>query len=481
MTADDSTSLFITYQTPVVLSPVILKLTLQRRTWEQRPCSHLVDAFLKAARPSILKAAAFSQGRAPRVEDVVDAQELVLTDEKGATITADAPVSELTKGAAVARAALRPRPSVAVAELTKGTATDAPSTPTRTPQKKKKVTWSPDVVEKSRPPRVGLVCTLRDASKRLDSFIRYHQRVGFARIYLYFDDATETADIEAARGYADVEVVVRDEALVAAWANLPGWAALKDYVQGDVQVRQMLNALHCLRRAEARDRLQWLVHVDSDELFDPGARSIHDHFRYLEASRFDWFCYHNFEAVPEVAYQTEVDPFLTVSLFKRAACLVPDAAKAVSETWRARNFGIDPFLFYANGKTSVRCGVGACPVSVHAWGRKDPLRGGTNDPRHKALALDASVACRVLHYACCSFAQLRRKYETLGAFPNSCVAGTVHHEPDTFHCKCRDAFLTGGPPALAALFERCVVLDDAREARRGLEAGVLERVRIAKF
>ena len=90
------------------------------------------------------------------------------------------------------------------------------------------------MIEKSRPPRVGLVCTLKDASKRLDSFIRYHQRVGFAQIYLYFDDASETADIEAARGYADVEVIVRDEALVAAWANLPGWAALKDYVQDDV-------------------------------------------------------------------------------------------------------------------------------------------------------------------------------------------------------------------------------------------------------
>ena len=325
MTAEATTSLFITYETPVVLQPVVLKLTLQRRTWEQRPCSHLVDAFLKAARPSILKAAAFSQGRAPRVEDVVDAQELVLTDEKGATITADAPVSTLTKGAAVARAALRPRPSATadapVAELTKGAS--APSTPTRTPQKKKKVTWSPDVVEKSRPPRVGLVCTLRDASKRLDSFIRYHQRVGFARIYLYFDDATETADIEAARGYADVEVIVRDEALVAAWANLPGWAALKDYVQGDVQVRQMLNALHCLRRAEARDRLQWLVHVDSDELFDPGARSIHDHFRYLEASRFDWFCYHNFEAVPEIAFAEEVDPCVETKQGQRRPNLIP--------------------------------------------------------------------------------------------------------------------------------------------------------------
>ena len=117
-----------------------------------------------------------------------------MTDEKGATITADAPVSELTKGADVARAALRPRPSATadapVAELTKGAS--APSTPTRT--SKKKVHWSPDVVERSRPPAVGLVCTLRDASKRLDSFLRYHQRVGFARIYLYFDDVTRTVN-----------------------------------------------------------------------------------------------------------------------------------------------------------------------------------------------------------------------------------------------------------------------------------------------
>lgn len=486
---DATTALFITYETPAVRTPVTLKLTLRRRTWEQRPCAHLVDAFLKAARPSILKAAAVTQGR----DEDVHADLLVLTDSAGVAIAADAPVSMLTKGAAVSRAALRPRPVVAsladgacktsVQEVpVKPPTASAPSTPERKP--KRQVHWSPDVVERSRPPEVGLVCTLRDAGPRLDSFIRYHQRVGFARIYLYFDDPAEKRDIEGARGYADVEVVVRGEELAAAWARLPGWAALGEYADDDVQVRQMLNALHCLRRAEARDSIQWLVHLDSDELFEPGgARSIHDHFRYLEASRFDWFCYHNFEAVPEVAHQMEADPFLTASLFKRAACLVPatPAARAVSDLWRARNFGVEPFLFYQNGKTAVRCGIGACPVSVHEWRRKDPLRGGTNDPRHGALALDASVRCRVLHYACCFFAQLRKKYETLGAFPNSCVAGTVHHEPETFHCKCRDAYLTGGPQALCALFERCVVLEDAREARRGIEAGVLERVRIAKF
>ena len=65
MTADATTSLFIQYQTPLVLSPVVLKLTLQRQTWDQRPCSRLVDAFLTAAKPSILKAAAFRMdGRA---------------------------------------------------------------------------------------------------------------------------------------------------------------------------------------------------------------------------------------------------------------------------------------------------------------------------------------------------------------------------------------------------------------------------------
>ena len=84
MTAEATTSLFITYQTPVVLQPVVLKLTLQRRTWEQRPCSHLVDAFLKAARPSILKAAAFSQGRAPRVER--ELAQVAAVDEHAAAV-----------------------------------------------------------------------------------------------------------------------------------------------------------------------------------------------------------------------------------------------------------------------------------------------------------------------------------------------------------------------------------------------------------
>ena len=63
MTADATTSIFIQYQTPAVLNPVVLKLTLQRQTWDQRPCSRLIDAFLKRAKPSILKAA-FSRPRA---------------------------------------------------------------------------------------------------------------------------------------------------------------------------------------------------------------------------------------------------------------------------------------------------------------------------------------------------------------------------------------------------------------------------------
>ena len=49
MTADATTSSFIQYQTPAILNPVVLKLTLQRQTWDQRPCSRLIEHSLSSS------------------------------------------------------------------------------------------------------------------------------------------------------------------------------------------------------------------------------------------------------------------------------------------------------------------------------------------------------------------------------------------------------------------------------------------------
>lgn len=329
-------------------------------------------------------------------------------------------------------------------------------------------------------PRVALVCQLKDASSRLESFVGHHLRVGFDRVYLYFDDCREIEDIERAKRLdARVDVTVRDAALVEQWTRLRGWGRLRDFANSDVQVRQMLNALHCLERARQAG-VHWLLHIDSDELFYPGADgTIYEHFRRLDASTCSIFTYYNFEAVPETDESN--DPFTSISLFKRSLALVPDAPQL--DFWRRRTPNNKVFLFYENGKSVVRCSVDAVPTSVHVWA---PVSGRvehrTNDPRNKGVVCDPTVRCAVLHFPCTDHETLWRKYATLGDFPNRCVANTVEHDADTFHCLCRDTYMRhrhdadGGRLAMRALFQKCIMLDDADEIAAQLASGVLGRI-----
>mmetsp|Transcript_21557 Transcript_21557/g.67622 ORF Transcript_21557/g.67622 Transcript_21557/m.67622 type:complete len:464 (-) Transcript_21557:185-1576(-) len=352
--------------------------------------------------------------------------------------------------------------------------------------------------------RAAIVCQLKDASARLESFVRYHLLLGFDRIYLYFDDCSEVDDAERARALGRelggrVVVTVRDRALLRLWSRLDGWEHLRHFANDDVQVRQMLNALDALDRAR-RDGVHWLLHIDSDELFYPGpdTASVGPHFQALDASPCSIFTYYNFEAVPDRIPGNDDpadDPFRRVTLFKRPLALVPEdsspAAERAVRFWRCRAPNNQPFLFYQNGKSAVRCSLDAVPTSVHLWaprqsGPHDPRLHQTNDPRNTGVVYDASVTCGILHFACSDPLTLWRKYATLGAFPNQCVADTVAHEPDTFHCLCRDEYLKhraaddGGQAALRALFESRVALTDENEIARHLAAGTLQRIELPR-
>lgn len=350
-----------------------------------------------------------------------------------------------------------------------------------------------------KPIRVGIVCQLKDASVRLDSFVRYHLLIGFDRLYLYFDDCREVEDIELARNLSvefgsRVIVTVRDRELAKIWSGLDGWERLRPFANQDVQVRQMLNALHALGCARC-DGIDWLLHIDSDELFYPGpaATSIASHFEALNASPCSIFTYYNYEAVPEeMTVDTTVDPFPNVTLFKRPLSLVDEdssqATASVAQFWRRRAPNNELFLFYQNGKSAVRCTLDAVPTSVHLWSPRNLIpRPGlhcSNDPRNKGVTCDASVDCGILHYACTDPTMLWRKYATLGAFPDSCVANTVAHEPDTFHCHCRNEYLKhrsepdGGRAAMRALFQNHIMLNDERESADHIAAGLLQRIEL---
>ena len=402
-------------------APSTRKITLTER-WKRKSCSRLLEHFVKHLNKT--------EGRQLELEC------LVVEEASGATLDLESPICDcLTNGQTLS--------------LVRKTTTPR---------------------EEEAPPAVeaAIVTTLKDSEARLGAFIQYHLAIGFSHIYLYFDDPSEEASIAIANSFSKKRVTITrsDDSLRQQWAELRGWDHMRLHLD-DVQVRQMLNAQHALRRSRRRG-LSWLLHIDSDELFFPGprARSVHDHFATIPAPC-SVLNYCNLEAVPE---DLNTPPFRQ-TLFKNSLTRVPSTkeAREALAFWSLRSPRTNHFLFYENGKSAVRCSLDAVPVSVHMWCPVEKWRlkslGWTNDARNEGLEAHPEVECSVLHYACTDPESLWQKYRTLGNFALECVGGAAVHDADTFHVHARDHYLRhardadGGRHAMRELFERAIMLE----------------------
>ena len=126
------------------------------------------------------------------------------------------------------------------------------------------------------PAGVALVTTLllpAGGGCVLASFVRWHLTLGFARLYLYFDDPSEAAEPV---GWADLAPWAGDDRVVARRRSAAAlarqarrcacWSKFGAHADAEVQARQCLNAEDAA--GDARDAgLRWLVHVDVDEVF----------------------------------------------------------------------------------------------------------------------------------------------------------------------------------------------------------------------
>ncbi|EOD30408.1 hypothetical protein EMIHUDRAFT_113313 [Emiliania huxleyi CCMP1516] len=280
----------------------------------------------------------------------------------------------------------------------------------------------------------AVVSTQRETIATLDSFLRWHLHgAGFSHVYLYFD-APETEP--------DALALARDErwggrvtvfAADAAFRQREGYSALPSFdelapsVETHVQSRQRLNCEHCLR-ACASAGVDWLLHVDSDELFVPAAgERAPAHFGRLSARGCWQFTYRNLEAVPTAAAAESGDCFALVDHFKQHEGSLPaaaldgtsGAAKAALQHWLDRSvarLGRPAwYLFYSNGKSAVRVSSAGQCSGVHGW-----ASGGAEESTHRAgggwltnlqrrppqpsssrLLVEEEGAV-VLHYACCT-------------------------------------------------------------------------------
>ena len=335
----------------------------------------------------------------------------------------------------------------------------------------------------------------------LRSFVAWHLRLGFARIYLYFDDPRDDGiacarRLRARAAEGAVVVLPSDGGLRSEWAGLTTYAQWGERAEAMVEVRQMLNCEHALRRAHADADIHWLLHIDSDELFFIEGLDAASHFGRLSAHGCSTFTYPIHEGCPERIDSSNV--FEEVSLFRThpamlhasvVAAAAPERARAAYDFWRARHRSQTTyFLGSAQGKSAVRVVPGARPMSVHTFYPGVTDGGGppkcwvgfeNDDPVGANLRVMSPMGAPcILHYISCSFEAWLLKYQLLGRFADtkpSPLAGQIGEQiGDCFHTTSRDLVTRAGRAEAREAYVRQVSLDDP-EAERQIEAGVCFR------
>ncbi|CAE7260604.1 nhaS3, partial [Symbiodinium pilosum] len=146
--------------------------------------------------------------------------------------------------------------------------------------------------------KVGVVSTLRDVQDQLMQWLEWFRLIGFAHMFLYFDDPEhDEAAIEEARATYSSDFVSfclytglvnaacchkaqlhvsslslrHGEQLREEWQHLRSWPKFSKYTD-DRMCRQLLNIAHALKRAACEtenEAVDWVIHLDHDELFLP--------------------------------------------------------------------------------------------------------------------------------------------------------------------------------------------------------------------
>ena len=339
--------------------------------------------------------------------------------------------------------------------------------------------------------RAAVVTTVKDFHALAESWCAYHLAIGFEHLYVYFDDPSEPATINLSARFSRERLtcIPHDVALRAAWMQLQHVSTeVVAHAKNEVQTRQQLNARHAVGLAHAHG-LDWLLHVDADELFYPGPHGdAARHFRELTDRQVATYCYLNHEAVPEA--HGIADPFKEVSLFKRNFDTLPSTAdcQAAVRFWQDRQAG-SFFYYYDNGKAAVRVHPDARPLSVHEWlpGTKEGMSAWYSNltgcwagrgQLGGIVQYLASRAC-ILHYPCYNedvlYVRWRRGND------NYRLRG--REDPPPLHalvCKTADeAAARGGIRAardtIRRFFEQKVMLLDKRESEYQILAGACER------
>jgi hypothetical protein len=324
----------------------------------------------------------------------------------------------------------------------------------------------------------AIVTTLKNPGPSLDSFIKYHLEIGFAKLFLFFDDPADPS-IGRARKYQDVVIIRNDSRLKRLWKKTNIAITnpyLYEFRKSETSLRQELNVEIAIKLALKR-KVDWLLHIDSDELFYPFRGNVPEHFQSLSERGIENVIYANYEAIPET--MDIEDYFGEVTLFKKNFCVSPKLSLNRQQSRATKGIPQLPdrlFHFYDDGKSAARLTNELLPDGVHRFKANQRAR-HSSEPRRR---INPSI-CRnaaILHYPCCGFSNFWRKYKTLGSFSDKWfnqidIAGSI----GSFHLESRDVVRRNRKKEAREFYKRRVVIDKKSVIKLLIDSGVACRIK----
>ncbi|HEX3066024.1 MAG TPA: glycosyltransferase family 2 protein [Dongiaceae bacterium] len=311
--------------------------------------------------------------------------------------------------------------------------------------------------------KLAIVTTVRRWDRSMDQWLSYHRAIGFERLYVFCDQPSagpapapgelrliqcDTAHWQRFGGHP---LAIKLDA--ARRMNGPDWREPEF-----LMLRQALNAELALFFAN-QEKIAWLLHIDGDELFDPGRHALAAHFSRLDADGVEQARYLNKEAV--VWGEGADDFFSELTLFKVNPKLLSPAQWDVVR----RVMGEQPyFLAYANGKSAIRVSAEVHASGVHGFRTRD---GG----RERSVFSEPAI----LHYPYADYARFRVRHEAAGAEAAGIVLGPAWRPPALFAIA-KLPPVPGRPEAMRPIFDRWVALNDATSRQALIDADVIEVV-----
>ena len=235
--------------------------------------------------------------------------------------------------------------------------------------------------------RVGVTTTVKNPHK-LNDWIKYHLKINFVKVYIVFDDENEN--------------FYNNDPRVSIFKNNNEWKQelaqlthMQNYFEDkkEVMSRQIINFAN-VRKYAKEDQIDWLLHIDGDELFYPENTPLDNIF----ISSVDTINFQNLEMLPKRDNYEN--------------CFIDGI-----------DFKINPGIFnaYSNGKSAVRVNSKAEIAGVHDFIGGNKIRSNVG---------------KILHYPSCNFNEYINKYKILGKFGDKWWNAV--QIPFKFHTESRD-------------------------------------------